>query len=56
LVDLEAVYIIDRVTIDREGAYAAEYRLQATADGDAWFDFHASSGCVGGIEAYRKVA
>lgn len=50
-VDLESVYLIDRVTIDWEGAYAVEYRLQASADGDAWHDFYAAADCAGGVEA-----
>lgn len=49
-VDLEEIYLVDRVNIIWEGAYAKAYTLQASADGENWFDFYEENASQGGDE------
>lgn len=50
-VDLEDTYLVDRIHIVWEGAYARSYRLQSSIDGDDWYDFYQESDCKGGEES-----
>lgn len=50
-VDLGDVYMIDRANILWEGAYARDYRLQTSFDGEEWYDFYAEANGKGGREA-----
>lgn len=49
-VDLGKAYLIDRIIIYWEGAYAKEYRLQSSSDGETWFDFYKETDSHGGTE------
>lgn len=49
-VDLGETYLIDRVNILWEGAYAKTYRLQTSVDGENWFDFYSRPESKGGEE------
>lgn len=49
-VDLESVYLIDRIKILWEGAHATEYSLAVSIDGATWFEFYTENDCKGGTE------
>lgn len=49
-VDLGDFYLIDRVRIIWEGAYAREYSLMVSGDGESWYEFFARNDSEGGTE------
>lgn len=49
-VDLESAYIIDRMTLVWENAYAADYHIEASLDGSDWTTVYTGRDTRGGTE------
>lgn len=49
-VDLESCYLLNRVSILWEGAYATSYRILTSCDGNRWDDVAAVDDCTGGYD------
>lgn len=49
-IDLERPYMIGRIVLEWEGAYASSYSIETSMDGDRWFKVYETSAGKGGKE------
>lgn len=49
-VDLDGAFLVNKVVIDWEGAYAKDYRIQTSMNGETWTDVYKAEGRKGGVE------
>ena len=52
-IDLGDYFMIDRSVIVWEGAYAKEYSLAVSGDGEKWFEFYSETAGKGGTESLQ---